>query len=191
MPMSARLPRAKVVVKCDCGKKYRVPARRKARITCKACSQKIEIGSRRAEQLRDSVRRSILNEHGIDPDKAPRKTESKGIRAYTCTRCHASLTQDTVVYAAGEIVCAPCREAATVVDKKAERKAAVEKDAPILSAPDVEAAKRAAALYGLLFALGLGAPLRAVLGLSWWLTIAVALVVGVVGAWKIFRSRTA
>jgi transcription elongation factor Elf1 len=198
---SARLPSAKVLVVCDCGKKYRVPATRAGKkISCKACGLKVRVP--RGSEVSERSRGNILAELGIDPVAAEQAYQAEAARRrvekknYRCMRCDGDISADDVkgAYVQGELVCAGCRASAEVEDRRAaeqrqvdgKKPAAVELAAPV---SDPRRAMAAAVGYSAIFLIGVTGPLWAVAGLGFFKAFLLGAVVAGMGGATVYRTR--
>lgn len=202
---SARVPAAKIEISCDCGKRYRVPARKAGKkITCKACGESVRIPKPKKPDVSQRSRQQILAELGIDPMaaeeayKAEVARRTKKSKAYHCTRCSQELVESELkgAYVEGELVCSSCRASAEVSDRKAEREAEEKKRkgpaaVELTTAPDPQKALAAALGYGALFLVGIAGPLYFVADLGGLASFGLGLVVAGIGAATVYRTRTA
>jgi hypothetical protein len=195
---SARLPVAKILVECICGKKYRVPAAKAGKkITCKKCGDKVRVP--REAGVSERSRGNILAELGIDPVAAAEaykaEVERRGAKkTYRCTRCEGDIGANELkgAYIQGDLVCPGCRATDLVADRKAERAKEAQKDAAKALITDFrspEKARRAALGYGLLFFVGIAGPLYTVTKLGF-VGIAIATVIALAGAYTVYRHRS-
>jgi hypothetical protein len=187
----------KIPVKCECGKGYRVAARKAGkRITCKGCGKKVRVPGERI--LSKSSRGAILLSVGIDPVRAERNWEeesskSKGGKTWKCSRCAAPLepTELTGAYVEGELVCSVCRAGLEDRRDAREGKRPLKKDeVAILSAPNPERARRQGFLYGGLFFVGFTGPLWAVFHLHLVVALLAGALIAAGGGWLVYRTRT-
>lgn len=183
----------RVVIRCTCGKRYRVSASRSGReIRCRGCDARIRVGS----EVRSTNTARLLVGLGIDPEASQKRywEEAKARsrvdreRGYRCGRCHGEIGKDEVAeaYHKGELVCAGCRAGDVVEDRARER--AVEEQATAACAPPEQAgrgkARRgfgSAVAYGALFFAGLAGPLVVVAGLSPFVAMPLALALASAG----------
>ena len=194
---SARLPIHKILVECECGKKYRVPATKQGKkITCKKCGDQVRVP--RETAVSDRSRGNILAELGIDPVAAGEAykaevTRREAKKTYRCTRCEGEIGSNEIkgAYVQGELVCPGCRASDEVADRKAERAKENQKEAAKALVTDYrspEKARRAAIGYGLLFFVGIAGPLLSLTTMTF-SAIGIALVVALAGAATVYRHR--
>lgn len=194
---SARLPVHKVLVECTCGKKYRVPALKAGKkITCKKCGEKVRVP--RETNVSERSRGNILASLGIDPVAAGEAYKAEvarreGKKTYRCMRCEGEIGANELkgAYVQGELVCPGCRATDEVADRKAERAKEAQKEAAkalVTDYRDPIAARRAALGYGVLFFVGIAGPLLSLTSMRVG-SIAIALVVAVLGALTVYRHR--
>ena len=113
---SARLTAPKIEVKCSCGKRYRVSARKAGkRIRCKKCRLKIEVPDPDATaDVSLRTRKVVLEELGLDPEAEPQEEET----VYRCTMCNTKIPEDVLQdsYGPTGLVCGVCRESFGIGD---------------------------------------------------------------------------
>ncbi len=195
---SVRLPIHKILVECECGKKYRVPATKQGKkISCKKCGDQIRVP--REAAVSDRSRGNILAELGIDPVAAAEAYKAEVARrdqkksTYFCTRCEGEIGANELkgAYVQGELVCPGCRASQEIADRKAERAKENQKEAAKALVTDYrspEKARRAAIAYGALFFVGIAGPLLSLTSMTFG-AIGIALVVALVGAATVYRHR--
>ncbi|RMG11049.1 MAG: hypothetical protein D6731_16350 [Planctomycetota bacterium] len=193
---TGRLPAPKVEVRCVCGKRYRVSARKAGkRVRCKACRRRIEVPGGGDISLR--TRKAILEDLGIDPDAAQRAYEEERRRqGYVCTTCARRIPEDELKasYGPGGLTCADCR-AAQITQRELgdpteneRRKRAQQKLERWATGSTPEAARRKAAAYGALFFCGIGGLLWS-FSLGTGTALGIALGVALLGARSIYRAE--
>lgn len=118
---TGRITPPKIVIICECGKRYRVPVTKAGkRVRCKVCRLKIEVPGSPGAPAQDGAisfrtRKAILGEFGIDAEAAEKQyAEKKKIEGYLCAHCAEAISEDELkaAYCEEGLVCESCRVAA-------------------------------------------------------------------------------
>ncbi len=199
---TGRLNPPKIVVKCECGKRYRVPATKAGKkVRCKVCKQKLEIPGlpvTRDNAISFRTRKAILAEFGINASGAERQyEEKKKLEGYVCTHCADDIPEDDLkaAYCEEGLVCEPCRLAALTerefgCPEENARKARLESDTVRWArGKNVKAAEIKAASLGALFFFGIAGFVHTFLAPSLLITLPVAATVALLGAKLVYTTH--
>lgn len=199
---SARLtPTTKVELRCSCGKKYRVSAKKAGKkVRCKKCRLQLTVpGDPAGISLR--TRKQILEELGIDAEAAEQAAEQEKAKVYTCGMCSMKIpSADVEGSYSGPmgLLCGPCQastgacDPAPGADASSGEKPKKKKGKPLetwSTQGSEKAARVKGAGYGALFFVGIACFVHTIFAPSLAVTIPVALVVAAVGGHVTYKAH--
>jgi hypothetical protein len=199
---TGRITPPKIVVKCECGKRYRVPATKAGKkVRCKACKRKLEIPGippPRDNAISFRSRKAILAEFGINASGAERKyEEKKKLEGYVCAHCADDIPEDDLkaAYCEEGLVCEECRVAAVTqrefgCPEDNARKARLKDDkVRWATEKNTKAAEIKGAALGALFFFGVAGVVHTFFAPSFLITLPIAATAAFLGAKLVYRSH--
>jgi hypothetical protein len=194
---TGRLTPPKIEVRCTCGKRYRVSAKKAGKkVRCKKCRAKIEVPG---GDISMRTRKAILDEFGIDASAAEHAyEEEKRLAGYVCVFCDKRIAEEDLKAAYGQhgLMCEECRVAQVqqrelgdpVENERKKQEKKKKKLDKWASGSTPEEARRKATAYGALFFCGITGLLWS-FSVSLWLALPIAAVVAFAGARAIFNNE--
>ncbi len=209
---TGRIIPPKITFKCDCGKRYRVPATKAGkRVRCKKCRNQIRIpdpiaefdigalesGTGESRKISIRTRKAILQELGINASAAEQEyEEKKRLDGYMCTMCSTRIPEELLKasYSEHGLMCDECRAAQVtqrelgcpIENERKKRAEAPQLDKWSTSPVAKTAALKANGLAALIFVGITG--LLWVFGLTLWIGAPIALTIGVLAGRAFYKN---